>query len=101
MQRNCSIRAAIFIALTLSFSWAAAPARGESGEVYRYTSSLPDGSRAGDELLFVSGSRAEVLAKQKSEDYATLLTFEMDGPGLAPQRVKLWQVFPDRRYFVG
>ncbi|MFL6194274.1 MAG: alpha/beta hydrolase [Thermoanaerobaculia bacterium] len=105
MQKNRSIRAAIFVALTLSFSWAAAPVRAESGEksgkIYRYTSSLPDGSRAGDELLFLSGSRAEVLAKQKSEDYALLLTFEMDGPGLAPRRVKLWQVFPDRRYFMG
>ncbi len=105
MQKKYSIRAAIFVALTLSFSWAAAPARAESGEksgkIYRYTSSLPDGSRAGDELLFVSGSRAEVLTKPKSEDYALLLVFEMDGPGLAPQRVKLWQVYPDRRYFMG
>lgn len=61
-MKPCSIRAAIFVALTLSFSWAAAPARAESGQksgkIYRYTSSLPDGSRVGDELLFASGSRA-------------------------------------------
>src|SRR6185295_13894230 len=44
---------------------------------------------------------AEVLAKLKSEDYALLLTFEMDGPGLATKRVKLWQVYSDRRYFMG
>ena len=73
IPRNRSIRAAIFVALTLSFSWAALPARGEPGTIYRYTSSLPDGSRAGDELLFVSGSRAEVLVKVKSEDKAGLL----------------------------
>ncbi|MFL6293456.1 MAG: alpha/beta hydrolase [Thermoanaerobaculia bacterium] len=105
MQKNCSIPAAIFVALILSFSWAAAPARAESrkqaGTIYRYTSSLPDGSRAGDELLFVSGSRMEVLTKLKSGDDALLLTFEMDGPGLAPKRVKLWEVYPDRRYFMG
>ena len=101
MSKNRSIRAAIVVALTLSFSWAALPARGESGKIYRYTSSLPDGSRAGDELLFVSGSRAEVLVKVKSEDSAWLLTFEMAGPGLAAKRVKLWQISLDRRYFLG
>lgn len=101
MQKSCSIRATLFVALILFFPWAAAPARGESGKIYRYTSSLPDGSRAGDELLFVSGSRAEVFAKLKSEDSAFLLTFEMDGSGLAPRRVKLWEVYPDRRYFMG
>ncbi|HVG07987.1 MAG TPA: alpha/beta fold hydrolase [Thermoanaerobaculia bacterium] len=95
MQKNCS---AIFVALILSFSWAA---RAESGKIYRYTSSLPDGSRAGDQLLFVSGSRVEVLAKMKSDGDALLLTFDMDGPGLAPRTMKLWQVFPDRRYFMG
>jgi pimeloyl-ACP methyl ester carboxylesterase len=102
MQKNCSIRAAIFVALTLSFSWTAAPAHAETGKVYRYTSSLLDGSGAGDELLFVSGSRAEVFAKLKSDDYAKLMIFEMDGPGrLAPKGMKLWQVYPDRRFFMG
>src|SRR5215213_10480029 len=105
MQKNCSIRAAIFVALALSISWAAAPARAQlgkqSGKIYRYTSSLPDGSRAGDQLLFVSGSRAEVLLKMKSDANALLLIFEMDGPGLAPKAMKLWEVYPDRRYFMG
>lgn len=100
MRENCLVRAAV-VALSLCFLWAAAPARGEAGKVYRYTTSLADGSGAGDQLLFVSGSQAEVLAKQKSEDSGLLLAFEMAGPGLAPKAMKIWQLFPDKRTFVG
>jgi pimeloyl-ACP methyl ester carboxylesterase len=101
MRKNWSIRAAAFISLSLAFAWAAAPARGESGKVYRYTSSLLDGSGAGDELLFVSGSRVEVFSKRRSDGDGRLLTFEMDGPGLAPKAVKIWELFPDDRAFIG
>ncbi|HEX9942530.1 MAG TPA: alpha/beta fold hydrolase [Thermoanaerobaculia bacterium] len=101
MRSNWSIRAAALISLSLTFSWAAAPARGESGKVYRYTSSLMDGSGMGDELLFVSGSRVEVLAKRRSDGYGRLLAFEMDGPGLAPKVLKIWQLSADNRAFIG
>jgi hypothetical protein len=101
MRKSLSIRSAALMMPFLCLSWASAPAHAEPGKLYRYTSTLMDGSGAGDELLFVSGSRAEVLAKLKSDDSARLLTFEMDGPGLAPKTMKLWQVFPDQRFFVG
>jgi pimeloyl-ACP methyl ester carboxylesterase len=100
MQKSWPIRTAILIALTLSVSWAAAPARCEPGKIYRYTSSRPDGSGAGDELLFVSGSRVEVLSKPKS-GAGLLLTFEMDGPGLAPKAMKLWELSASERWFFG
>ena len=100
MQKSWPIRTAILIALTLSVSWGAAPVRGESGKIYRYTSSHPDGSGAGDELLFVSGSRVEVLSKPKS-DSGLLLAFEMDGPGLAPKVMKVWELSANQRAFVG
>jgi hypothetical protein len=72
MQRNWWIRAVVLIALSLSFPWAA---QGQGGKVYRYTAELADGSNPGDELLFVSGSRVEVLTKAKS-----------DGEGRRPRR---------------
>lgn len=100
MQKRWPIRTAILIALILSISWAAAPARGEPGKIYRYTSSRPDGSGAGDELLFVSGSRVEVLSKPKS-GAGLLLTFEMDGPGLTPKIMKLWELSANDRLFIG
>ncbi len=101
MRKSWPIRTAILIALVLSFSWAApAPARGESGKIYRYTSSHMDGSGAGDELLFVSGSRVEVLSKPRS-DGGLLLAFEMDGPGLAPRVMKIWELSANQRELVG
>jgi pimeloyl-ACP methyl ester carboxylesterase len=100
MRESWSIRAAALIALSLSLSWAM-PARGESGKVYRYTTALMDGSGAGDELLFVSGNRVEVFSKQKALNNGRLLAYEMAGPGLEPKSLKLWQVSPDAREFIG
>jgi pimeloyl-ACP methyl ester carboxylesterase len=101
MRKSRPIRTAILIALVLSCSWvAAAPARGEPGKVYRYTSSHMDGSGAGDELLFASGSRVEVLSKHRS-DAGLLLAFEMDGPGLAPRVMKIWELSADQRELFG
>ena len=97
-MKNGSIRAAILL-LSLSFSWSASPARAEPGKLYRYTSTLMDGTGAGDELLFVSGSRAEVFAKLKSDDGARLLAFDMDG--LEPRAVKLWWVSANQRELIG
>jgi pimeloyl-ACP methyl ester carboxylesterase len=99
MQRTSPLRLALFT-LSLALPWLAAPARGESGTVYRYTASLPDGG-AGDELLYVSGSRAEVFSKRQSDDQATLLVLTLDGAGPTPRSVELWQVAADRRFFVG
>ena len=48
MRRVWSIRpAAVLIALSLAFSWAAMPAHGDGGKVYRYTSSLRGRQRRG------------------------------------------------------
>ena len=100
MRKSRPIRTAILIALVLSFSWAAAPARGESGKIYRYTASRLDGSGPGDELLFVSGSRVEALTKPRSGG-GLLVAFEMDGPGLAPKVMKIWDLSADRRALFG
>ena len=101
MRKTWSIRAAVFIALSLVLSWAPVPAHGEPGKLYRYTSSSPDGSNAGDELLFVSGSRVEILSKARSNDGARLLAFEMDGSGLTPRNMKLWGISATERVFMG
>lgn len=102
MRKSWSIRALTLIALFLSFSWTAAPARGESGKLYRYTTSLMDGSGAGDELLFVSGSRVELLSKRRSDDAGILEVFAMDGPGLTPRGAKIWEIYQgERRVFIG
>ncbi|HYH44048.1 MAG TPA: alpha/beta fold hydrolase, partial [Thermoanaerobaculia bacterium] len=113
MKKNSSMRSisgsALVVAFVFAASWAAAPVGGQSGgqsgsgpgKVYRYTSSLPDGSGAGDELLYVSGSRVEVFAKRKSDAVAQLTVFEMDGAGLAPRTVKLWDLLPAGRAFIG
>ena len=100
MRKSRPVRTAILIALVLSFSWAAAPARGEPGKVYRYTLSHMDGSGAGDELLFVSGSRVEALSKPGSDD-GLLLAFEMDGPGLTPKVMKIWELSASQRELFG
>ena len=100
MRKSRPVRTAILIALVIAFSWAAAPARGESGKIYRYTASHLDGSSPGDELLFVSGSRAEVLTKPRSDD-GLLVAFEMDGPGLAPKVMKIWELSASQRELAG
>src|SRR5215203_5966556 len=106
MRKSWSIRAAVLAALSLSFAWGAQaarsePGKSEPGKIYRYTSSLGDGSGAGDQLLFVSGNRVEVLSTQKGNDNGLLLAFEMDGPGLAPKVLKAWELSPAERAFVG
>jgi pimeloyl-ACP methyl ester carboxylesterase len=101
MRKIRSIQAATFVALSLSLAWTAKPAHSESGKLYRYTSSSPDGTIAGDELLFVSGSRVEVLSKGRSDGDGILLMFEMDGPGLAPRALKIWEVSAVERTFMG
>ena len=98
MRKIWSILAAAFLAF---LSWTAAPVQGETGKVYRYTSSSPDGSNAGDELLFVSGSRVEILSKARSNDEGRLLAFEMDGSGLTPRSMKLWEISATERVFIG
>jgi pimeloyl-ACP methyl ester carboxylesterase len=98
MRKNWSIRSVTLLALTLALPWAA---HGESGKLYRYTSSRPDGSGVGDELLFVSGSRVEIFSKQRSDSVGTLLVFEMGGPGLAPRALKVWGLAADGRVFMG
>ncbi|HEX6903744.1 MAG TPA: alpha/beta fold hydrolase [Thermoanaerobaculia bacterium] len=101
-MRKQSIRTAVLLALTLFLSGTATPARGESGKVYHYTTSLMDGSGAGDELLFVSGNRVELLSKRRSDGAGILEVFEMGGPGLTPRGAKIWEVYPGaRRTFVG
>ncbi len=97
-MRSWLIRAAVLLVLFLSLSWTA---QGESGKLYRYTSSSPDGSNAGDELFFVSGSRVEILSKQRNDDVGTLLVFEMGGPGLAPKALKIWELSAAGRVFMG
>lgn len=96
-----TIRAAALLSLSLSLPWAAAPVLGESGTIYRYATALPQGRGAGDELLFVSASRVEVLTTQKSGGEGLLAVFEREGPGLAPRTTKLWEVSADRRAFLG
>ena len=98
MRKSWSIRAAVFAALFLSLSWAA---RGEAGKIYRYTTVLADGSDAGDELLFVSGSRVEVFTKGRSDGEGRLLVYEMERPGLAPKAMKIWELAPESPFFVG
>lgn len=101
-MRKSSLPAAVLPALILFLSWAATPAWGESGKVYRYNTSLLDGSGAGEEWLFVSGDRVELLSKRRSFEAAVLDVFQMDGPGLTPRSVKVWQLFPgERRELVG
>lgn len=94
MRKSCIVLAALFLCFSGSV-------HAESGKIYRYSSSLLDGSGAGEALLFVSGDRVEALAKQKAGEDALLFTLEMDGPGLAPGTMKVWQLFPDKRFFLG
>jgi len=97
------IRATVLLSLSVCFLWAALPARGESGTIYRYATTLPHGQGTGDELLFVSGSRVEVLATQRNGGAGLLTVFEMagPGPGLSPGVMKVWEVSGDRRAFLG
>ena len=105
MRNHSSFRAALLLSLSTALALAgAAPARAQTaaaGTVYRYTSSLPDGSGAGDELLYVAGRRVEVFAKRKSDDFGRLLVFDMAGAGLAPRTVQVWRVTADGRLFDG
>lgn len=99
MRKACPIRAAVLAALTLCLSWA--PAFAAPGTVHRYDVSLADGGNAGEALLFVNGREVEVFAKPKSADGALLFRYEMDGPGLAPASLKIWQLFGEERLFLG
>lgn len=98
MRKSWLIRAAVLCTLSLFFS---GPVHGQAGKVYRYTAGLVDGSDSGDELLFVSGSRVEVLTKSKNDGNARLLVYEMDGPGLAPRTLKIWELSSEERFFIG
>lgn len=98
MRKIWPIRAVLFIALSLFLPWTA---QGETGKLYRYTSSRPDGSGVGDELLFVNGSRVEILSKSRSDEFGTLLVFEMGGPGLTPKVLKVWELSAAERVFIG
>ncbi|MFL6235240.1 MAG: alpha/beta fold hydrolase, partial [Thermoanaerobaculia bacterium] len=97
MRKICPTGAAALAVLLLALFWIAAPALGQAGTIYRYSVSRTDGSGAGDELLFVSGSRVEVFSKAKSDESGRLLAYEMDGPGLAPKALRVWELFPGER----